>query len=107
MEGSARRFARVLHTVTTAFDLDLEARTVLQIQVDHTAPFRSFNLTADGEPELSPEDEAVAIGIVTASADPWARWVLFADEPIRPPADSEALPPFDEDETAEREAEGP
>jgi hypothetical protein len=89
------RFARVLHSVTTAFDLDLEARTVLQILVDHTAPLRSFDFTVEGEPELTPEDEEAALCIVATSDDSWARWALFAEEPGRPPTDPDAIPPFD------------
>ena len=95
MKRPPPRFARVLHTVTTAFDLDLEARTVLQILVDHTAPLRSFDISAPEEPALSPEDEEAAFGIVATSADPWTRWALFAEEPWRPPTDPDATPPFD------------
>ena len=95
MEGSEHRLARVLHTVTVAVDLDLEKRTVLQVLVDHTAPLRACGLPDEEGFELTPDDEDAAVELVIRSTDPWSRWALFGEETLRPPADPEALPPFD------------
>lgn len=91
----AHRFARVRHTVTTDFDLDLGTGTILQVLVDHTAPLRAFGLLDEEGAELSPEDEEAALGLVLHSTDAWSRWALFGEEPMASPVDPEALPPFD------------
>jgi len=44
---------------------------------------------------VAPEDEEAALGLVIESRDPWSRWALFGEEPMQPPVDPEALPPFD------------
>jgi hypothetical protein len=97
MESPAQRFARVRHTVTIDFDLDLGAGTVVQVLVDHTAPLRAFGLPDEGDEEgaeLPPEDRETALGLVIHSTDPWSRWALFGEDPIRPEVDPGAIPPF-------------
>jgi len=95
MEGPAHRFARVRHTVTIDFDLDLGTGTLFQVLVDHTAPLCAFGLPDEPGGELTPEDEEAALGLVIESRDPWSRWALFGEDPMQPPVDREALPPFD------------
>jgi hypothetical protein len=95
MEDPAHRFARVRHTLTVDFDLDLRTGALIQVLVDHTAPLRAFGLPDEPGAELTPEDEEAAMGLVIQSRDPWSRWALFGEEPMSPPVDPEAIPPFD------------
>ena len=66
------RFARILQTVTIEAQIDLEARTVFQVLVDHTAPLLVCGLAQedDAHPALSQADEKLALHLAQRS-DLW------------------------------------
>jgi len=59
------RFARVLQTVTIEVQIDLSARKVFQVMVDHTAPLHAWGLAEEDEawPALSLPDETLALDL--------------------------------------------
>jgi hypothetical protein len=88
------RLARVLHTVTIEFDVDLDGRRVCQVLVDHTVPLR-VEEEDEGSPPLTNEERRTALDIVVNSAEAWPAWALAPEECFNPPSEPELQPPFD------------
>lgn len=66
MDRTLPRFARVFHTVTIEIQVDLAARTVFQVLIDHTAPLRACGLALEEDeerPALPAQDERLALDI--------------------------------------------
>ena len=91
------RFARVVHTVTVAFDIDLDTRTLFQAYVDRTLPLRVFGLAPEDEvcPELTPDQQRTALDLAIQSAEAWPGRTLSPEGCLSSPPDPEACPPFD------------
>jgi len=93
------RFARVVHSFSVAFDIDLDTSTLFQTHVDRALPLRVFGLAPEDEicPELTAEQRKTALGVAIPSAEAWFGWTLSAEGCLDSPPDQEACPPFDLD----------
>jgi hypothetical protein len=91
------RFARVLHVVPIAFDVDLDTRTLFQVHVDLTPPLRVFGLGLEDEvcPDLSSGQQKTALDLASQAAETWFGWTLPAEGYLGTPPDQEACLPFD------------
>ena len=93
------RFARVVHSFSVAFDIDLDTSTLFQAHVDRALPLRVFGLAPEDEvcPELSPDQQKTALDLASQSAEAWFGWTLPAEGGLGSSPDPEASPPFDLD----------
>jgi hypothetical protein len=96
---SPPRFARVVHSFTIAFDIDLDTRTLFQAHVDRTLPLRVFGLASEDEacPELTSEQRTAALDLAIPSVEACFGWTLSAEGCLDSPPDSEVSPPSDLD----------